>query len=482
MKEFYDYETGLSDEKKKEMGIVYTPLHIVEFINQEILSGWTEASPPKVLDPCCGTGVFLYDMAQRIAARWSLPLAEVYEKYIYGFDLDPDGAAICRQNLPGATIEVADSLNASYDFCDMVVTNPPYVRIQNLTSEQRADIKKNWEFCIGDTDLYMAFFEKLARLQKPVGMICPNSWIRNKFAYKLRDYLFDQRKVSHLVDFKEKKVFPNAMVYASIVIMPTGIQSRLSYSNDLKRRWIPFTYEKSDSNHVFLGLKMSSKTGRRLLDVCNVSIGLATLGDRIYFGEVVERRPATSNEGELCLFQTKHESTWVEAPTLRRCIKASRHSQIKENTYVIFPYDEKKQLLSEDVLRTNYPRLYAYLSHHKEKLLARDKGGIPPAQWYAFGRTQGLSNDREKILIPPFQKDCLRVRHSSAGEYYLSGYAVTPKEGYTLTDVERWLSSDELWEWLEPRGKSLSSGWVGLSKQTFFDYRISNIEEGSDGG
>ena len=63
---------------------------------------------------------------------------------------------------------------------DIIVTNPPYVRIQNLDIQTREFLQESFDFCEGDTDIYIAFFEKFAKSNKIVGMICPNSWIRNK--------------------------------------------------------------------------------------------------------------------------------------------------------------------------------------------------------------------------------------------------------------------------------------------------------------
>jgi type I restriction-modification system DNA methylase subunit len=82
MNQFYDYEKELDAEKKKALGIVYTPIEIVDYINNLVLSEWQGTTPPMVLDPCCGTGIFLFDMAAKISERWNLAIEEVYKHYI----------------------------------------------------------------------------------------------------------------------------------------------------------------------------------------------------------------------------------------------------------------------------------------------------------------------------------------------------------------------------------------------------------------
>ena len=54
-----EYENTLPSDKVKEYGIIYTPSNIINYINEQTLSLWRKDSIPTVLDPCCGTGLFL---------------------------------------------------------------------------------------------------------------------------------------------------------------------------------------------------------------------------------------------------------------------------------------------------------------------------------------------------------------------------------------------------------------------------------------
>lgn len=473
MNQFYDYEGTLTQEKKKRLGIVYTPMSVVRYINEELLSKWEGVAPPKILDPCCGTGVFLHDMAQRISLRWGIPLKEVYKNYIYGFDLDKEAVSICKDNIPGSNIEIANSLEVDFGLCDIIVTNPPYVRIQNLDEKTRYNIQKNYKFCSGYTDIYIAFFEKLALCGKIVGMICPNSWTRNKSSHNLRSFLFKKRNMYKLVDFKDTSVFKNVDVYPSIVFLNNEKNDKLFYSNNMSMNSISIDYDLSDDNSIFVGLESPYNNGIELLELCDIKIGLATLADSVFYGRVLEE-----TQDGFCLFETKKSApVLVEKGSLRPCIKASKHQKIEKNTFIIFPYGSDKRLLSESEFSVSFPRAYNYLSSKKERLLARDKGKIDPSKWYAYGRTQGLLNDNEKILIAPFQKDKMRYRYSKEGEFYISGYSIMPKSGITFSQIEQFLSQPELWSWLESRGKNLSSGWVGISKQTFMNYKIPTNEK-----
>jgi len=102
LNEFYQYENDVDAAKKSSLGIVYTPHWIVDYINREVLKRWRGKQPPKVVDPCCGTGIFLHDMAQKISQRWSMPIKTVFQQYIFGFDVDTEAISIARELLPFA--------------------------------------------------------------------------------------------------------------------------------------------------------------------------------------------------------------------------------------------------------------------------------------------------------------------------------------------------------------------------------------------
>jgi hypothetical protein len=170
---------------------------------------------------------------------------------------------------------------------------------------------------------------------------------------------------------------------------------------------ISVDYDSSDDNSIFVGLESPYNNGVELLELCDIKIGLATLADSVFYGKVLEE-----TQDGLYLFKTKKSApVLVEKGSLRPCIKASKHQKIEKNTFIIFPYGPNKRLLSESEFSASFPRAYNYLSSKKERLLARDKGKIDPSKWYAYGRTQGLLNDTEKILIAPFQKGKKRINN-----------------------------------------------------------------------
>ena len=466
IEKFYKYEKDLSKKKKVECGIVYTPLEIVDYINNSVLAKWDKPDPPKVIDPCCGTGIFLYDMAKKISERWDIELSEVYQKYIYGIDKDLNAVKLCRQFLKCPNIQVSDSLKEDLNPYDIIVTNPPYIRIQNLDVEAREFIKEHYPVAIGDTDIYIAFLDKLHDSGKIVGLICPNSWIRNKSSHLIRDKFFNSQTLVEVIDFGSEMVFGNAQVYTSILIF--GEQTKeLRYKRGLTTPSATVAYAMSTPNELYLGLEESNVTGLDISEFCDFKIGLATLCDGLFFCKSIKE------VGIYTTIKNKFGEYEVETGILRKCVKASKIQNKSDNTYVVFPYDNSGTLISEITFFDNYPKAYRMLLLHKAKLLARDKGKIKEKKWYGFGRDQGLRNNGEKILLPPFQKDTIKVLESKEGEYYISGYAVTPVGDFTLEQVRVFLESPECYEKIKHRAKSMAHGWIGLSKNTFKNIKVS---------
>ena len=74
----------------------------------------------------------------------------------------------------------------------------------------------------------------------------------------------------------------------------------------------------------------------------------------------------------------------IESSILRRCVKASKYEGKADNTYIIFPYAEAP--ISEDRLKKEFPKTYAYLDSYRDELAKRDMD--KNADWFLFGRSR----------------------------------------------------------------------------------------------
>jgi len=188
-KQLYEYQNTLTKKQKKEMGIVYTPMKIVDYINKKVLSLWKKDYPPKVIDFSSGTGVFLIDMCEKICERYNLTPREVYEDYIYANDLDEDATELFIKHTQCPNVSNEDGLIVNIKEYDIIVGNPPYIKIQSLSSESRENLRKFIWCKDGNSDIYIGMCQRIMTSDKIFGFICPNSWMRSNTGVKMVDYI-----------------------------------------------------------------------------------------------------------------------------------------------------------------------------------------------------------------------------------------------------------------------------------------------------
>ncbi|MBK5274605.1 MAG: N-6 DNA methylase [Desulfuromonadales bacterium] len=107
------YETFVGKKK----GVVYTPGYLVDFILDGVLSWNDENWDVKILDPACGSGIFLVKAYQRLIHRWKKanrqePRAEVLrgllERNLFGVDIDPHAVRVASFSLYLAMCDAID--------------------------------------------------------------------------------------------------------------------------------------------------------------------------------------------------------------------------------------------------------------------------------------------------------------------------------------------------------------------------------------
>lgn len=91
------YDTFLNDKEKKRTGSYYTPLNLVDLVLEETMPPEETFSEMKILDPACGSGIFLVRAYQRLINAWirehqsdlSLDiLTQILKRSIFGVDIN----------------------------------------------------------------------------------------------------------------------------------------------------------------------------------------------------------------------------------------------------------------------------------------------------------------------------------------------------------------------------------------------------------
>jgi N-6 DNA Methylase len=102
------YEAFVSERARKG-GIYYTPPHLVDFTLDRVLPWDSDRWDLKVLDPACGSGVFLVKAFQRLIHRWKKAnpgqdlradtLRRLLENNLFGVDRDPHAVRVASFSL-----------------------------------------------------------------------------------------------------------------------------------------------------------------------------------------------------------------------------------------------------------------------------------------------------------------------------------------------------------------------------------------------
>jgi len=481
--DFYSYEKSLPASKKKALGIIYTPPEIVTYINTNLLDAWNAPHPPRVIDFSCGTGVFLHDMAGKIAPRYDLSYEDVVARYIYGADIDREAVQICSDLLGSSNIECTNGLGIDLSLYDMVVGNPPYVRIQNLDVATRAELE-SFEWCTGDTDLYIAFLQKIMTSPCYYGIICPNSWLHTHAGGCVRQEFLSEQRAVELVDFRIKQVFKGVGAYCSIMIATNQRNSSYVFKIDTAAPPENKSYNSVDTDTFFLYdeevelVNRMSLKKNNFLDHFDVKVGIATLADKVYFLQDCQEK------GDYYITTKDGSPIQIEKEITRRCYKASKLTRYSgsRTDVIIFPYDAARQPISEHQFKTKYPHAYAYLTRHKTTLLNRDKGKFGEAyaegdtEWYEYGRSQGLRLQEKKVLLSTLDKT---LRHKKIPDgFFISGYCVIPKDEKDYDLISQILVDPDSEKLLSLKGKPMGGGYYGISKKFFKHLRFDIPQEG----
>ncbi len=174
---------------KRELGAVYTPKPIIEFMLSRLKLASSE--PLSVLEPACADAPFLSAFQEKFGKQHCLVGVEI------------DGEALPKPDLKNVGFRDEDFLlwETAQRF-DVVLGNPPYGIIGNEShypisalKQVKSEYKKRSTTWRGKYNIYGAFIEKSVKLLKPNGELClivPATWLVLDDFILLRKFLSEQ--------------------------------------------------------------------------------------------------------------------------------------------------------------------------------------------------------------------------------------------------------------------------------------------------
>ncbi len=239
------YEEFLYEEESGRNGAYYTPPMLVNFILNQVLPESDFNYRIRILDPACGSGIFLVEAYRRLVDRWrkvharnpsSGELAEILKDSIFGIDIKRQALRIAAFSLYltmldyiepkriwkevrfppliEANLVVGDFFDEGIDFSghkfDVIVGNPPWE--SQLTSHARSFLEKRG-YQVGDKQIVQAFVlhaPDFSTSSGQIALLCSSkSLLFNRSGPNIafRQTLFSKFMITKIFDFSALRRF-----------------------------------------------------------------------------------------------------------------------------------------------------------------------------------------------------------------------------------------------------------------------------------
>lgn len=324
---------------------------------------------------------------------------------------------------------------------DIIVGNPPYIRIQNMVafSPEEVDFYHSdgspYSTARQDNyDKYALFIERSLSLTKEhgrVGVIIPHKFMTIQAGRALRGVLGRGNVLEQIVHFGVKQVFGRGTSnYTCILILDrAGSQTVTVEKAGPLEAWRygqkgPITqhdadvfdeapWEFADEEVRTLFERVKAEFPERLSSVADIEVGVQTSADKIY---IVRE---TASDDDTITFRWDNRDWRLERGILRPCLLDAplwAFARPEANAWMIFPYElianangrVRAMLIQPDEMADRYPLCWAYLNARREELERRNivGGSADERQWYQYGRSQSLTKfDRPKIILPVLSQE-----------------------------------------------------------------------------
>lgn len=432
---------SLAEFGQSEYGEVFTRRWVVETILD--LVGYTadrDLAGLVLLEPSAGSGAFLFPAVERLVASaqqhgraWS-----DLTGCIQAWELQADHAVTVKAGLltlldgAGVPVAVTEQLVSEWvrigDFlladdvaeADVVVGNPPYIRLEDLPRELSALYRRTWSTMGGRADVYVGFIERgLAQLRPGgiLGFICADRWMRNQYGAGLRSLVGERYAVEHVWVMHDVDAFEaQVSAYPAITVLRAGKQGPV-VAAETTEVFGPqsaselVVWSSGDTQtlvapgvvadrlpHWFPGGDLwpaGSPARLRLIEYLNdgfaplhdpaigtvVSIGVATGADKVF---------VTTDAGLV-------ESDRLLPLSMPKDLTSGEYRW--SGNYLVNPWTTAGDLVE----LASYPRLASYLRDHAElrdRFVARKN----PAVWYrTIDKVNAARTARPKLLLQDMQ-------------------------------------------------------------------------------
>lgn len=343
---------------------------------------------------------------------------------------------------------------------DVVIGNPPYIRIQTLKQKDPkivAFYKEHYASAAkGNYDIYVVFIEaglRLLRTDGHLAYICPHKFFNAQYGEPIREVIANGKHLRHVVHFGEQQVFPGASIYTCLLFLANegvadckflratdldawkatfaGTDGKFAAATIGKDEW-NFTVGKGRT--VFERLQAHKQTLETVTS--RIFQGIKTSADKIY---IVEEHRRTKSKILIYSPQTEREHE-VEPDLFHPLIKGGdsrAYILTKTDRFILFPYatdaNGNTSLIPAATLKKRLPLTWAYLTTNRKYLEEREDGRMKHEGWYGYIYPKALDVMPLPKLFTPDLALSASFAFDDSGEVFFTGgvaggYGILPKE------------------------------------------------------
>jgi hypothetical protein len=386
-----------------------------------------------ICDPACGSGAFLNEALNFLIAEHgyidelqaklfgdAMVLSDVensiLEHNLFGVDLNEESVEIAKLSLwlrtaqpnrklnnlnhnikcgnsliDDITVAGDKAFNWQKEFSevfenggfDIIIGNPPYVRVQNIDSKLVDYYFENYKSPKGKLDLSILFFEKISYLLNDNGLcsfISSAQWMQTEYGENLRKIICQSKKLTEILDFGSLPVFDGVSTYPAIFLFNQNESDTLSYrlaknKNELNLYSIQ-NLKSLQINYKNLGIKPWSFSAFDLdsfLEKKKIKHKLLSDFGKAYYGIVTGMDKAFIVDDTIV--KKFNLETSLIYPFAYKGEEVNRYLNTNPKSSVIYPYrinnEGEQELLTPESLKNNFPNIYNYLTSFKDDLEKR---------------------------------------------------------------------------------------------------------------
>lgn len=331
---------------------------------------------------------------------------------------------------------------------DIVIGNPPYLRIQGVQATQPGFVEYAREryksAAKGNWDLYALFTERGYELLKPKGILAyiqPHKFFQADFGVGLRNLLAREKCLYQIVHFGAEQMFDSATNYTCLFFVQKQKREHFVYTPvDVAADWLrepegfesytlpqpienqKWNFTNDEKQQILDKLRKQPETLERITK--KIFQGLATSADKIYVLSTQEwQKEIVIAYSSALEREVEIERGLVKPFLMGKDVK--RYEKPKPTHVVIFPYrldTPKPEPMSPAYIQKHYPKGWKYLEENKKALAGRENGKLKQLgkEYYEYIYPKSLGDfDSKKIVIrdicqkPEFTFDSIKSYHTT---------------------------------------------------------------------